>query len=195
MTKREDPSFLVMTDRDGTIIKDVPYLSRLSDIEFLPGVVDTIRKLNILKVPVCVVTNQSGVARGYFSEEFVQESHLYMNELLGREGATIDRFFYCPHLAQTNDPRYNRECLCRKPHPGLLLSALETFPTPLSRAMMVGDAVRDVEAAKASGVKGYLILGNSDIPTSSLPEKDYVGVLSFQEAVNRFLGESGITLS
>ena len=192
MTNKDDTHLLVMTDRDGTLIRDVPYLSRLSDVEFLPGVIDTIRKLNDLGIPVCVITNQSGVARGYFSEEFVQKTHRYMNALLSREGASIDRFFYCPHLARSSDARYNVDCLCRKPNPGLLFSALESFSADPSRAMMVGDAIRDVEAASSAGVKGYLISGGQSPQNPVLPETGYTEVVSFPEAVNRFLLDLGI---
>lgn len=192
MTNKNDTHPLVMTDRDGTLIKDVPYLSRLSDVEFLPGVIDAIRRLNDLRIPVCVITNQSGVARGYFSEEFVQETHRYMNALLSREGASIDRFFYCPHLARANDARYDVDCLCRKPNPGLLLSALESFSAHPSRSIMVGDAIRDVEAARSAGVKGYLIAGKESPQNPGSGETSYTEVVSFPEAVDRFLLDLGI---
>lgn len=177
---------VVLVDRDGTIIEEVPYLSRLSDVTFLPGVIDAIRELNRRKIPVAVVTNQSGVARGLFSESFVRETHEYMNKWLRKEGASIDSFFYCPHLPEAILPEYRRVCLCRKPKPGLLLDAMKQFGARHDSTIMVGDMVRDMIAAQKAGVKGYLIQGEKEDNRSEagLP---YVRVTSFSEAVDRFL--------
>ncbi|MHB8422226.1 MAG: D-glycero-alpha-D-manno-heptose-1,7-bisphosphate 7-phosphatase [Leptospirales bacterium] len=185
-------TFLVLTDRDGTLIRDVPYLSNLEDVAFLPGVVETIRTLNNLGIPVAVITNQSGVARGFFTEAFVCETHSHMNELLSREGAFIDRFFYCPHLADAKEERYKKECLCRKPKPGLILSALECFGTHPSMAMMVGDSLRDAEAAQAAHVPGYLISNDTSVQNPLSLKTVYTEVRSFPDAVNRFLREHGL---
>ncbi len=177
------PSSLVLTDRDGTLIRDVPYLSRLEDIQLLPGVASAIRHLNTLRIPVVVVTNQSGVARGYFTESFVQESHLLLNDLLGKEGAHIDRFLYCPHLSGAVKSLYDRDCTCRKPRSGMLKAALDAYGVLPSRAMMVGDSIRDVEAAENLGIMAYLIASDSrTVPSASA----YI-VSSFSEAVENFL--------
>ena len=177
------PSALVLTDRDGTLIRDVPYLSRLEDIELLPGVAPAIRHLNTLRIPVVVVTNQSGVARGYFTESFVRESHLLINDLLGREGAHIDRFLYCPHLAGAVKTQYDRDCSCRKPRSGMLKAALDEYGVLPSRTMMVGDSIRDVEAAEKLGVMAYLIASDSRTELSA----SAFTVSSFSEAVENFL--------
>ena len=177
---------VVLVDRDGTIIEDVPYLSGLSDVRFLPGVIDAIRELNRRKIPVAVVTNQSGVARGLFSESFVRETHEYMNKMLGQEGAAIDAFFYCPHLPEAILPEYRRVCLCRKPEPGLLLDAMKQFGARHESTIMVGDMVRDMIAAQKAGVKGFMIQGgNKD--NRSEAGLTYIRVASFSEAVDRFL--------
>ena len=179
-----------MTDRDGTLIKDVPYLSRLEDIALLPGVAKTIRTLNRLDIPVVVVTNQSGVARGYFSEAFVRDSHERINAILAEEGARVDLFLYCPHLAGVGISPYDKDCSCRKPRSGMLKRALEEFSLPPERAMMVGDSLRDVEAAKDLGVTGYLI--SSDNPSSLRLSARIVS--SFSAAVEDFLTEKNLLL-
>ncbi len=184
------PPVLVMTDRDGTLIKDVPYLSRLEDIALLPGVAKTIRTLNRLDIPVVVVTNQSGVARGYFSEAFVRDSHERINAILAEEGARVDLFLYCPHLAGVGISPYDKDCSCRKPRSGMLKRALEEFSLPPERAMMVGDSLRDVEAAKDLGVTGYLI--SSDSPSSLRLSARIVS--SFSAAVEDFLTEKNLLL-
>ncbi len=184
------PPVLVMTDRDGTLIKDVPYLSRLEDIALLPGVAKTIRTLNRLDIPVVVVTNQSGVARGYFSEAFVRDSHERINAILAEEGARVDLFLYCPHLAGVGISPYDKDCSCRKPRSGMLKRALEEFSLPPERAMMVGDSLRDVEAAKDLGVTGYLI--SSESPSSLRLSARIVS--SFSAAVEDFLTEKNLLL-
>lgn len=184
-------SALVLTDRDGTLIKDVPYLSRLEDIELLPGVADAIRHLNKLGVPVVVVTNQSGVARGYFTESFVQESHALLNEILGKDGAHIDRFLYCPHLAGAGNDPYNKDCTCRKPRSGMLKRALEEYGVLPERSMMVGDSLRDVEAAADLGVQAYFISSDS----GGAPHPNARVVLSFFEAVEKFLVDQNLLMS
>jgi D-glycero-D-manno-heptose 1,7-bisphosphate phosphatase len=181
-----DKNPLVLVDRDGTIIEDVPYLSRLSDVRFLPGVIDAIRTLNRRNIPVAVVTNQSGVARGLFSESFVRETHEYMNKWLGKERAAIDSFLYCPHFPEAKLPEYRHVCLCRKPEPGLLLDAMKQFGARPESTIMVGDMLRDMIAAQKAGVKGFMIQGENEDNRSEagLP---YVRVSSFSEAVDRFL--------
>jgi len=181
---------LVITDRDGTLIRDVPYLSRIEDIKFLPGVIESIRMLNDRKIPVCVATNQSGVARGYFSEEFVRHSHDHMNLLLKKEGAKIDLFLFCPHLRDGKISGYDRECNCRKPMPGLLSEALRSFGVSPENAMMVGDSLRDVEAARTAGVCGYYI-GKQAL----IDQENVVRVHSFSDAVAHYLSkiESHVT--
>jgi D-glycero-D-manno-heptose 1,7-bisphosphate phosphatase len=176
----------VLTDRDGTIIEDVPYLSRLSDVRLLPGVSESIRRLNRLGIPVAVVTNQSGVARGLFSESFVRETHSYIGNLLAKEGAHIEAFFYCPHLPEAAILEYRAACQCRKPEPGLLLEAMERLGASAPLSAMVGDMLRDMIAAQKSGVRGYLI-HSEDGGNPDDPGVEYVRVASFSEAVDRYL--------
>ena len=177
---------IVLADRDGTLIRHIPYLSKLSDVEFLPGVLSSIRRLNSLKIPVVVVTNQSGVARGYFGEDFVRETHSYMNGILEKEGAHLDGFFYCPHFREASVDRYRVSCGCRKPLPGMLEEALDVFHGDPGSSMMVGDSEGDVLAGKSLGCHNFWILPQEAGKRDDLAFR----VSSFEEAVNLFLSDT-----
>ncbi len=147
----------VFLDRDGTIIREVNYLSRLEDIELLPAAAAAIAKLNRRRIPVILVTNQSGVARGKFSEDFVNQSHNYLQKLLRKENAHIDDFFYCPHHPDIGKPPYKTACDCRKPAPGMLLAAAEKHHINLKNSYVIGDKLVDVELGLKTGAPGLLV--------------------------------------
>src|SRR5512142_2838890 len=113
----------VFFDRDGTIIEEVGYLSDLKQLRLIPGAAAAIRRLNEAKLKVVLVTNQSGVARGFFTEAFVRETHDLLGELLGLEGARLDGVYYCPHHPKAGNPPYLTACDCRKPGTGMLRQA------------------------------------------------------------------------
>ena len=144
-------------DRDGVVIEEVHYLSKLEQIRLIPGAAAAIRKLNATGVPVVVATNQSGVARGYFPESFVADSHDYLAELLAREEARIDRFYYCPHHREKGIGTYRIDCACRKPHPGMLLTAARDLNLDLSLSWLVGDKLSDCAAGTAAGCRTILV--------------------------------------
>ena len=184
---------IVLADRDGTLIHEVPYLSRLEDIRLLPGVAEALRKLNIRGIPVAVVTNQSGVARGLFSESFILESHARLMALLSREGASLQGLYYCPHLnpERLRSPPdgaslfHIRSCFCRKPEPGLLLRALKDLQGNPMKSVMIGDADRDILAGNLAGCgHGYRIIRKEEEETEVSQDRQ---VRSFSEAVDRFL--------
>ncbi len=147
----------VFLDRDGTIIREVNYLSRLKDIELLPAAAQAIAKLNRQQIPVILVTNQSGVARGKFTETFVKESHDYLQKLLQKQNARIDDFFYCPHHPAAGTPPYRTICNCRKPAPGMLLAAAEKHQLNLKQSYVIGDKLVDVELGLKGGAQGILV--------------------------------------
>ena len=148
----------VFLDRDGTIIEEVEYLSRLSDIRLLPGAGGAIARLNRMGIPVIIVSNQSGVARGYFDEEFVRQSHRHLQELLQGCGAQIDDFFFCPHHPEQGRPPYRKVCDCRKPAPGMLKEAARRHGLDLESSFVVGDKESDLDLARAAGARGVLVL-------------------------------------
>ena len=184
---------VLLADRDGTLIRDVPYLSRLEDVALLPGVAEAIARLNRAGVPVAIVTNQSGVARGYFPEEFVLETQARIMALLAESGARVDAFYYCPHLDPAGGktpeglPHLLRPCDCRKPSPGLLLRALSDLSGDPARSAIVGDADRDMRAGEAAGCRGgYRIFREGEDPERG---PGITLVRSFEEAVELYLAE------
>jgi len=147
----------VFLDRDGTIIREVDYLSRLEEIELLPGATEAILKLNRRQIPVILVTNQSGIARGKITEEFVKQSHLLLNQLLAQKEAHIDNFFYCPHHPEIGAAPYRTICSCRKPAPGLLLQAAREHGLDLEKSFVIGDKLIDVKMAQKVRARGILV--------------------------------------
>jgi histidinol-phosphate phosphatase family protein len=141
----------VFLDRDGTLIEDVHYLDRLEHVAFYPWAMDALRLLRRAGFALVVVTNQSGIARGLFTDAFVRDTHAYMSEELGRGGVTIDGYFFCPHAAG------NADCACRKPRPGLIRDAAEALGLDLARSVVVGDRWSDVALGAAVGAPGILV--------------------------------------
>jgi D-glycero-D-manno-heptose 1,7-bisphosphate phosphatase len=141
---------LVLLDRDGVINVDRPN-SVKSKEEFIliPNVIPAIRRLNDVKIPVGIVTNQAVVGRGEISEDILNEIHGYMNDLLRREGAFVDKIYVCT----SSDPLHPH----RKPNPGLLLEALQDFQVPPEQAVLIGDDLRDLQAARAINCPRILV--------------------------------------
>jgi D-glycero-D-manno-heptose 1,7-bisphosphate phosphatase len=149
--------FAVFMDRDGTINEEVGYLSKPEQLRLYPEAVEAIGILNRAGIPVVVITNQSGIARGYFDEAFVNGLHARINEILGASGARIDRFYFCPHHPTEGIGPYLKTCTCRKPEPGMLLAAARELGLDLPRSYMIGDMPKDIEAAVNAGAKGILV--------------------------------------
>lgn len=147
----------VFLDRDGTINEEVGYLNHVSRVRLLPGVARAIRRLNEAGVPVVVVSNQAGVAHGYFPEENLDECTRRVEELLAEQGARIDAFYYCPYHPEAKLKRYRRHSPLRKPNPGMLDRARRDLGVDLSRSFMVGDRPSDIECAKARGLKAVFV--------------------------------------
>jgi D-glycero-D-manno-heptose 1,7-bisphosphate phosphatase len=147
----------VFCDRDGVIVRDVEYLSDPAKIEILEGVPRAVSLLKEHSFLVVVVTNQSGVARGFFPEHAVHQINKTINMLLSVQGASIDSFYYCPHHAQGVIAQYRLECECRKPKPGMLLRAAGELGIDLRRSLMVGDKISDIAAGKSAGTRSVLI--------------------------------------
>ena len=147
----------VFLDRDGTLLEEGNYVDRLDRLVFFPYSIESVRTLNRAGLAVVVFTNQSGVARGLYSEEFVRESHQHIDAMLKAAGARIDGYFYCPHHPQGIVRKLRRECDCRKPKPGQLHQAAAELDLDLARSFVVGDRWKDVEAGEAVGARGILV--------------------------------------
>ncbi len=151
----------VFCDRDGTLNVDVGYLFKAEDLRWQPEALEALAYLKRRGCLVIVVSNQSGVARGYFPIEAVERLHAVMAEAAEAAGGGIDAFYYCPHLEGGAVPAYSVACDCRKPQPGLLLRAMKDFCLQPEECFLIGDGERDVEAARRAGMKGYLYTGGS----------------------------------
>lgn len=147
----------VFLDRDDTVIKDKVYLKNPDEIEILPGVPEAIKQLNDKGIPVIIISNQSGIARGHFDEARLAEIHGRLLSMLAGHGATIDGIYYCPHHPEGIVEAYRRVCNCRKPSPGMLYKAAGDFELDLSKCYMVGDSLIDVETIHRVGGKGIII--------------------------------------
>ena len=147
----------VFLDRDGTLIEEVGYLDRPERVELYPWSTDAIRALNRGGLRIVMVTNQSGVARGFFSEAVVERVHRHIAELLGAGGATIDAYYYCPHHPDGKVAEFARACECRKPGRGLVDRAARELGIDPERSFTVGDRWLDVALARAVGARGILV--------------------------------------
>jgi len=139
-------------DRDGTINRDLSYIGDPQKIELLPGAAEAIRMINEAGYLVIVVSNQSGVARGYFDTAAVDRVNARLNELLEVQGAHIDAFYYCPHLKSGIVPGYAVECDCRKPKLGLFQRAIQDYGLDPIKCFACGDRLRDVENLPQAGI-------------------------------------------
>ncbi len=149
---------VVFLDRDGTICEEVGYIDSAEKLSLIPGSAEAIKLLNDRGFKVVVVTNQSGVARGFFSESFLEELHAELKRRLQAQGAHLDGIYYCPHHPDEGKVPYLRICDCRKPGSGLLLQAARDLALDLSGAYVIGDHFSDVECAHGVGARGILLL-------------------------------------
>jgi D-glycero-D-manno-heptose 1,7-bisphosphate phosphatase len=148
----------VFLDRDGTINEQMGYINHISRFVLLPGVGRAIRRLNERNIPVVVVTNQSGLARGYFPVSLLDKVHAKMKEQLAAEGAHIDGLYICPHHPEAKEKKYRKTCNCRKPKTGLLEQAAADLDIDLKSSFMVGDRWSDLKCAAAAGATPVLVL-------------------------------------
>lgn len=148
------PRCAVFLDRDGTLNVEKEYLHRAEDWQWIPGAIEAIRLFNTAGLVVIVTTNQSGVARGFYSEQAVRDLHASVDRWLMAEGARVDGYYYCPHHPNYGDVR---DCDCRKPAPGLLLTAAREHDIDLENSYVVGDKASDVGAAQAVGATPILV--------------------------------------
>jgi D-glycero-D-manno-heptose 1,7-bisphosphate phosphatase len=147
----------VFLDRDGTINEEVGYLDSPDKLKVIPASYQAIKLIKLNGMKAVVISNQSGVARGFFTEEFVQEINNFIAADLQKHGAVIDKFYYCPHHPEHGHGEYLQNCNCRKPAPGMLLQAAQELNIDLSSSYFVGDRFIDMETAKNVGAKGILV--------------------------------------
>lgn len=142
-------------DRDGVLNVDQGYVAAVDKFVWIPGAIDCIRNFNARNWYVFVVTNQSGIAFGHYSEADMQAVHNHMLDQAGAGGAHIDRIYHCPYHENGSDPRYTRDSFDRKPKPGMLLQAMADFPVQREASFLIGDKPTDLAAARAAGVGAF----------------------------------------
>jgi D-glycero-D-manno-heptose 1,7-bisphosphate phosphatase len=185
----------VFLDRDGTLIHDVGYLSRIEDVQWFPYSIEAVRLLTRAGFLVCITTNQGGIGLGFYGAEIVERVHVMMCADVEAVGGRIDALFFCPHhpLAVTDELRI--ECDCRKPKAGMIQQATARFDIDLSRSFVVGDKMADIGLATNSGARGILVktgYGQAQLHRfgAQPPGAAFVADTVF-EAVGWILSESG----
>jgi len=179
----------VFLDRDGVICENVEYMSRPSQLKIIPKVPEAIKLLNENGFRVVVVTNQSGIARGYLTEKDLEKIHKKMIKILDKNGAKIDSIYYCPHLPDGVIKKYRKECNCRKPKPGMLIRAEKELSLDLKKSFMVGDSMSDIQAGKKVDCMSILISNSENKDENGEIKPDFVAS-NLLEAVNFILCHS-----
>lgn len=174
MDLMDNSNSAVFFDRDGTINEEINYLSSIEQFQFIDGAVEAIKLLNDTGLLAVVITNQAGVARGFYDEARVQEIHEFMEKQLQSSGARLNGIYYCPHHPTAGLGKYKIDCTCRKPKPGLLKQAATNLKIDLEKSFIVGDKLSDLQAGLAVGCKTILVrTGYGAEHEKKLTEKDF----------------------
>ena len=161
----------VLLDRDGTIIVDTGYVGSVDRVEFIDGSIEAIAELNAAGVPVAVVTNQAGVARGFYGLDDVDAVHAHIDAELARRGAHVDMWLFCPYHPDGVVGAFARTSTDRKPGPGMAIAAAQALDLDLATSWVVGDSAADLGLARAVGARPILVGGRSDEPgVESVPD-------------------------
>lgn len=159
----------VFLDRDGTMIEERGYLDRLDLVSPFPYTAEAIRRLRAAGYAIVVVTNQAGIARGYFDEAFVRSAHAHLDALLAPQDAVPDAYYYCPHHPDGVVEGYRGACRCRKPAPGMVEQAAADLGLDVGRSFVVGDKWLDVGLANQAGARGILVRTGYGATGDALP--------------------------
>ena len=182
----------VFLDRDGVINEEVHYLSDVADLKMINGAADAIKRLNDAGLPVIVVTNQSGVARGYISEDQLLEIHKALVAMLADKKASVQGIYYSPYHPDGKGD-YRRNSTCRKPEPGMLLAASDEFAINLSDSILVGDRINDIRAGRAAGTRTIMVRTGHGTKEAILPEAQEADFIAddLAAAVDHILTDMG----
>ncbi|WP_417830310.1 D-glycero-alpha-D-manno-heptose-1,7-bisphosphate 7-phosphatase [Thalassospira sp.] len=174
---QRNPVPAVFLDRDGVINEEVHYLSDVADLKLIKGAADAIKRLNDAGLPVIVVTNQSGVARGYITEDQLLEIHKELVAQLADHKASVQGIYYSPYHPD-GQGEYRRESTCRKPEPGMLRAAADDFAISLSESILVGDRINDIRAGHAAGTRTIMVRTGHGAKETLLPEAREAGFIA-----------------
>ena len=179
----------VFLDKDGTIIEDVGYIQSPSQIKFIDGSIEAIKKLNQAGYKVVIISNQSGIARGMVTENAIHHVDKTLHKHILNGGAHLDGIYFCPHHPEHGLHPYKKSCECRKPHPGLIKKAEHDLKIDLSMSFMIGDKATDIEAGQKAGVKTVLVLtGRGPEEKSKIKEKPDHIANKLSDAIDWILG-------
>lgn len=181
-------------DRDGTLNEEREYISTPGDLHMIPGAAAAVRKLNVHGVATCVFSNQSGIGRGFFTEDDLVHIHDALVGKLRHEGAALDRIYYCPHHPTEGIGKYRIDCDCRKPKPGMLLRGAMELNLDLTRSFVIGDSVVDIQAGNSVGAKTILVLTGYGTTSLDTCTKENIAINhvapTIMEAVNFIIQET-----
>ncbi|HUZ04329.1 MAG TPA: HAD family hydrolase [Acidobacteriaceae bacterium] len=169
-------------DRDGVVNEEIGYLSRADQVRFVAGIFDLCRRAQALGYCLIVVTNQAGIARGFYTEEDFHALTHWMEAEFAREGVRLDRTYFCPHHPEHGVGQYRRDCPDRKPNPGMLLHAAREFQLDLAQSIFIGDRCTDMAAGEAAGVGTLLLLDGME-SGPCVQAKSYRRMVSLKEAI------------
>lgn len=180
----------VFIDRDGVINEERNYVHRVEDFIFLPGAIEAMQLLYDHDYALVVVTNQAGVAHGYYSENQVNELHNYMQSCFIDRGLKLSGIYYCPHHPLALKTAYKYDCECRKPKAGMIFKACKDLNLDASKSILVGDKISDIQAGKAAGIAlNILVKSGHSLDEMSIGEADEV-VKDLLSAANMILNRS-----
>jgi D-glycero-D-manno-heptose 1,7-bisphosphate phosphatase len=190
------PRPAVFMDRDGTLSHEVGYVNHVSRFRLYPWAVDAVRLANASGFLAVVVTNQAGVARGYFPETVIHEVHASLVASMTAGDARLDGIYFCPHHPSAGEPPYRKDCDCRKPKPGLVDRAVADLDIDLPRSFVIGDRLGDLELAWRVGARGALVksgygLGELTYHAQSWHRQPDLVAEDVLEAVGRIVTEAG----
>ena len=148
----------IFLDRDGVINYDYGYVHKISEFKFIPNVLKTLQLLNELNMPMFIVTNQAGIARGFYDENDLFILHNYLLSIFEEKNIKIKEIFFCPHHENGKLPKYSYNCDCRKPKPGMILKAKEKYKLNLEQSFLIGDKFSDIQAGFNAGIKTNIIV-------------------------------------
>lgn len=158
MSQNFNPQPAIFIDRDGTINEDSGYVSSPDELVIYSYAAEAVRLINRSGLKAIVITNQSGIARGLYTEATLDTIHNRMIEALARDGAHIDGIYYCPHHPRIGEDRYRKMCDCRKPGTGMLVQAAREHDVDLARSYVIGDKASDINLAANAGARGVLVM-------------------------------------
>jgi len=161
------PRKAAFVDRDGVLNEDHGYVFRIEDFRWLPGATGALRRLQDAGYALVVITNQSGIARGYYTPADFERLSAHMRDELAAHGVRLDAIEYCPHLADASVAAYRRACDCRKPAPGMILRAAQALDIDLAASVLFGDKPGDIAAGRAAGVGSCWLIGDNAAPSGA----------------------------